>query len=131
MCASDATVTILAGALSKIRGSRSNVNSACPKWFVPMCISYPSSVVPRGAIMIPALFMRMWIFPSLANIRVAQSRTDCKLPRSSFSIATEPLWSSFVCLRISSFAFSVLARSRHAKMTRAPKINKIKTRLSS
>lgn len=43
MCIFDATLTILAGALSTIFGKSRSVNRNGPKWFVANVISRPSS----------------------------------------------------------------------------------------
>jgi hypothetical protein len=56
---------------------RSRKSRKCARWFVPNCVSKPSSVRPRGVAMTPALVIRILTFPPLfSKMVLAPSRTD-------------------------------------------------------
>lgn len=84
------------------RGSRSLVKRACPMWFVPNCISYPSSVVSAGVAIIPALFMRMSSRVEDASTSTAALLMDAKEARSNLRKTMEAFGTTCLISRIAS-----------------------------
>ena len=64
-------------------GTSSLVNSKCPRWFVPNCVSKPSAVRPNGVNITPALFISTWIADEMAPIATAADRTSASEVRSN------------------------------------------------
>lgn len=124
-CKYDETNTILEGPFLIKVGSNNRLSSACPKWLEPMCVSKPSSVLPWGHIMTPALHTSMLTGSCRDVTRSTNSLTLLRLQRSSFSTTSSPTPDTdLVSCSICSFAALALSVFRHAKIIRAPKTNK-------
>ncbi len=105
LCAPLATVTTR----PVIRSSSSPVSAKWPRWFVPICISKPSTVARFGTAITPALFTSTATSPSMLS---AKPRTEDRSARSSRRTSVSP--------GIDAAATCPLAVSRQARMTLAP-----------
>lgn len=89
-CAREETLTILAGLLSMILGNSNNVKRNGPRWLVPNCVSNPSTVLPWGVIITPALLISKSILRSVSRRCLAHFLTDWRLERSSSATTSSP-----------------------------------------
>jgi hypothetical protein len=98
------------------------VSKKWPKWLIPICVSNPSSVVPLGVFITPALLTRRWRGISFDLNWAAKLRTDWSEFRSK---GMNSILISSSLLEGSSFVSSDLIEEtaafprswlRHAKM---------------
>lgn len=109
------TQTIREGALDRKLSSSNSVRRKCPRWFTPNWDSKPSSVLPSGVCMTPALLTRPSSRSWLAVNDSTKRLTEARLPRSSSITSMEPGASAR-----SAAACSPAAMRRQAATTCAP-----------
>merc|ERR1719239_2091123 len=112
-CASEDTLTMRApGPAFFTRGITRLVSRKWPRWFVPICISKPSSVLVNGQVITPALLIRMSIFSKELLSCSAHSLTLFRLARSHLWTITSPPV-SFLISSASLSSLNIAAEHHH------------------